>query len=98
MVSDNEMEDRTGYSVFYKFFYSPQMVHGWSTMHVVVTVEHKATGQISYIDTDVRIRFNPWLIGNISLWVSIHRNDGGSVNLVFHFDLLINHLLVRNST
>ena len=36
-----------------KFVISLQMVHGWTTMHVVVTVEHKLTGRISYLDTEV---------------------------------------------
>ena len=29
------------------------MVHAWETMHVVVSVENKETGRISYLDTDV---------------------------------------------
>ena len=29
------------------------MVHAWQTMHVVVSVKHKTTGQISYLDTEV---------------------------------------------
>ena len=30
------------------------MVHAWQTMHVVVSVKHKSTGHISYLDTDVK--------------------------------------------
>lgn len=30
------------------------MVHAWETMHVVVTVQDKDTGQISYLDTEVQ--------------------------------------------
>lgn len=31
------------------------MVHGWQTMHVVVSVKHKPTSRISYLDTEVII-------------------------------------------
>lgn len=36
------------------------MVHAWETMHVVITVRHKESGRIDYLDTEV-----PWLFMHI---------------------------------
>lgn len=37
------------------------MVHAWQTMHVVVSVKHKDTGHISYLDTDAFVENDKWV-------------------------------------